>query len=296
MAAGFCQAFPRGRRSGGSALPTWSSANFHLRGAAEAISRSSRKPPRHEEGGSGSGAESRIAHWLAAAVDEHNEGGKMNTRFQILGIASLALALRGCTRKSHEATEHDTHATQAGVTFNSKQGLSVPPTTAKYIGLQVADVEERNVTSSVRFGARVYQTANERQFVSAAAAATSIALASAFVSPAQAALLTNGKAAIVVANGKEEIKGEVVAENRSLEKVQGQAEVMLTIEDPGARLTNGVIASISVPLGREQSVVTIPRSALLRTAEGDFVYTMSGKQFVRTAIKTDDVNDDLVEV
>ena len=108
--------------------------------------------------------------------------------------------------------------------------------------------------------------------------------------------MTNGQAAIVAANGKEELKGEVAAVNRSLEKVQGQAEVMLTIEDPGARLTNGVIASISVPLGREQSVVTIPRSALLRTAEGDFVYTMSGKQFVRTAIKTDDVNDDLVEV
>jgi hypothetical protein len=220
----------------------------------------------------------------------------MNTRFQILGIASIVLALSGCARKAHEATEHDTHATQAGVTFNSKQGLSVPPTTAKYIGLQVADVEQRNVTASVRFSARVYQTVSERQFASAAPAATSIALASAFVSPAQAALLTNGQAAVVAANGKEELKGEIAAVNRLLEKAQDQVEIMLTIEDPGARLTNGVIASISVPLGREQSVVTIPRSALLRTAEGDFVYTMSGKQFVRTAIKTDGVNNDLLEV
>jgi hypothetical protein len=220
----------------------------------------------------------------------------MNTRFQILGIASIVLALSGCTRKSHEATEQDTHATQAGVTFSAKQGLSVPPITANFIGLQVADAEERNVTASVRFSARVYQTVRERQWASAAPAATSIALASAFVSPAQATLLTNGQAAIVAANGKEELKGEVAAVNRSLEKVQGQAEVMLTIEDPGARLSNGVIASVSVPLGREQSVVTIPRSALLRTAEGDFVYTMSGKQFVRAAIKTDDVNNDLVEV
>src|ERR1043166_311342 len=99
MAAGFCPAFPRGRRSSGSALPAWSRAHFHLRGAAEAISRSNRKPARHEEGGSGSGAESRMAHWPAAAVGEHDEGGKMNARFQILGIASIALALSGCTRK-----------------------------------------------------------------------------------------------------------------------------------------------------------------------------------------------------
>ena len=220
----------------------------------------------------------------------------MNARFQILGIASIALALSGCTRKAHEAPEHDTYATQAGVTFNSKQGLSVPPATAKFIGLQVADVEQRNVTASVRFSARVYQTVSERPFASAAPAATSIALASAFVSPAQAAFLTNGQAAIVAANGKEEFKGEIAAVNRLLEKAQDQVEIMLAIEDTGGRLTNGVIASISVLLGREQSVVTIPRSALLRTAEGDFVYTMSGKQFVRTAIKTDDVNNDLVEV
>ena len=150
----------------------------------------------------------------------------MNTRFQILGIASIALALSGCTRKSHEATEHDTHATRAGVTFNSKQGLSVPPTTAKYIGLQVADVEERSVTVSVRFSARVYQTESERQFASAAPAVTSIALASAFVSPTQAALLTNGQVAVVTVNNAEPLKGKVAAVNRSLEKVQGQAEVI----------------------------------------------------------------------
>jgi hypothetical protein len=220
----------------------------------------------------------------------------MNTQIQILGIGSIVLALSGCARKSHKATEHDTHETQAGVTFSARQGLSVPPTTAKYIGLQVVDVDERNITASVRFSARVYQTVSERRFASAGPAATPIALASAFVSPAQAALLTNGQAAIVAANGKQELKAEVAAVNRSLEKVQGQAEVMLAIEDPGARLTNGVIASISVPLGSEQSVVTIPRSAVLRTAEGDFAYTMSGKQFVRTAIKTDNVNSDFVEV
>lgn len=224
----------------------------------------------------------------------------MKPRFLFLSIASMVVALSGCTRKEarkpHDANEHDTHETQAGVTFSAKQGLSVPPTTAKFIGLQVADVEERSVTASVRFSARVYQTVSERQFASAAPVATSIALASAFVSPAQAALLTNGQPAIVAAKGTEGLKGKVAAVNRSLEKVQGQAEVMLSIDDPDARLTNGIIASISVPLGRARSIVTIPRSALLRTAEGDFVYTVSGKQFVRAALKTGEVGNESVEV
>ena len=109
-------------------------------------------------------------------------------------------------------------------------------------------------------------------------------------------MLTNGQVAVVTVNNAEPLKGKVAGVNRSLEKVQGQAEVMLSIEDAGARLTNGVIVSVSVPLGREQSVVTIPRSALLRTAEGDFVYTVSGKQFVRAALKTGEVSNESVEV
>jgi len=90
----------------------------------------------------------------------------------------------------------------------------------------VADVEERSVTVSVRFGARVYQTESERQFASAAPAVTSIALASAFVSPTQAALLTNGQVAVVTVNNAEPLKGKVAAVNRSPEEVQGQAEVI----------------------------------------------------------------------
>jgi hypothetical protein len=220
----------------------------------------------------------------------------MNPRFLISGIAFIVLVLGGCTRQAHEAHEHDSDGTQAGVTFSAKQGLSVPPTTAKFIGLQVVDVEERSVIASVRFGARVYQAARERPFAPTAPAATSIALASAFVSPQQAALLTNGEVAIVSANSAEPLQGKIAVVNRSLEKVQGQAEVMVAIDDPIGRLTNGVIVSVSVPLGREQSVVTIPRPALLRTAEGDFVYTMSGRQFVRAAIKTGETGTDFVEV
>jgi membrane fusion protein (multidrug efflux system) len=216
----------------------------------------------------------------------------MNARLLIFSLASI-VALSGCTRKeahdSHSEGEHDAHAAEAGVTFSAKQGLSVPLSTAKFIGLQVADVEERNVTASVRFSARVFQAASERQPVS-------VALASAFVLPQQAALLTNGQAAIITANGMEGLKGSIAVVNRSLEKVQGQSEIMVSIEDPNARLTNGVTVSISVPLGREQSVVTIPRSALLRTAEGDFAYTVSGKQFVRAALKTGEVGNDSVEV
>jgi hypothetical protein len=115
----------------------------------------------------------------------------MNPRFLLLGIASIVLVMSGCTRKSHDVNEHYDPATQVGVTFSAKQGLSVPPETAKFIGLQVAEVEERSTPRQWRTSV---SNRGKRQF---APTATSLVLASAFVSPAQAALLTNGQAAIV---------------------------------------------------------------------------------------------------
>jgi hypothetical protein len=57
-------------------------------------------------------------------------------------------------------TEH-THDAEAGVTFNAKKGLLVPPATARFIGLQVADVGERKIASASRFSAQVYRAAGE---------------------------------------------------------------------------------------------------------------------------------------
>lgn len=222
----------------------------------------------------------------------------MKSTILLTTLVSLGLALTGCSRKEareHAKAESESHE-HGGVTFSAKQGLSVRETTAKFIGLQVADVEERNVTASIRFNAQVFQSLSERKFASVTANATSVALATAFVAANQATLLTNGQSATVSLTNGEPLKATIADVNHALEKVQGQTEVMVSIHDPEARLKNGQIVPISVPLGREQSVATIPRSALLRTAEGEFVYTVSGKHFVRAKIKTGEVGADFVEI
>ena len=40
----------------------------------------------------------------------------------------------------------------------------------------------------------------------------------------------------------------------------------------------------------------LPRAALLQTAEGNFVYTVSGERFVRAAVKVGVLNDEFVEI
>ena len=61
-------------------------------------------------------------------------------------------------------------------------------------------------------------------------------------------------------------------------------------------LAAGAFLSVTVPLGGEKSVVSVPRSALFRTTEGDFVYTVSGEHFMRAPVKLGGVNHEFAEV
>jgi len=217
-------------------------------------------------------------------------------RRQLISVALLsAIAiLAGCGRQ--ERVAHSAEKGEAGVTFHAKHGLSVPPETASFIGLQVADVEERKVPAALRFSAHIYRAASEARFASTEPTTAASALASASLLSAEAALLHDGQSVQVNAEGAGMVPGRILGVNRDLEKASGHVEVILAISDHSGRLARGGFVSVTVPLGGEKEVVTVPRSALLRTIEGDFVYTVSGEHFVRAPVKVGMVNQDLVEV
>ncbi|HMP81861.1 MAG TPA: hypothetical protein PKA41_04055 [Verrucomicrobiota bacterium] len=221
----------------------------------------------------------------------------------VLLIAVITLAGTGCGHResdghAHEAGEAEaTQETEAGVTFSAKKGLHVPPATAKFIDLRVADVAERNINAAFQFSAQVYRAANEAQFASLQPTGRPAALASGSVSLLDAAKLREGQA-VTVQNGAAEasLQGRIVALKRDLEQASGQVEVLLAVSDAQHPLASGAILSVTVTLGREENVVGVPRSALFRTTEGDFVYTVSGDHFVRTAVKLGVVNHEFAEV
>jgi len=209
-------------------------------------------------------------------------------------------ALTGCGEKEKSVgaggdSEH-AHEAEPGVSFNAKYGLLVPPATAKFIGLEVADVSERKVSAALTFGAQVYRAASEARFASTQGEAATTALASGSVSATQAAWLRVGQPVTAAMNGAEAWPGRIAAMNHDLEKANGQVEVMVALTDAQARLSKGAFLSVSVALGGDQAVVSIPRSALLRTTEGDFTYTVSGERFVRTPVKLGVVNREFAEV
>ena len=206
----------------------------------------------------------------------------------------LALALVGC---GHKESGGHAQETEAGVTFNAKNGLLVPAETAKHIGLKVADVEERKVASAMHFSAQVYRAASDAQFASLQPSGTPLALASGNISPVDAAKLSEGQTVFVQSgDGEVSLPGRIVTLKRDLEKARGQVEVLLAISDGKYPLPAGAFVSVTVPLGGEKSVVSVPRSSVFRTTEGDFVYTVSGERFVRAPVKLGVVNHEFAEV
>lgn len=77
-----------------------------------------------------------------------------------------------------------------------------------------------------------------------------------------------------------------MALRRDLEKVNGQGEVLLAIGDGQPPLASGAFVSVNVSLRGEKSVVSVARSSIFRTTEGDFVYTVNGDHFMRAAAST----------
>ena len=213
--------------------------------------------------------------------------------FIVASLAQTGCGHKGGDGHAHAGEQDDAaHAREAeqGISFQAKYGLLVPASTAKFIALQVADVEERKVASLLQFPAQVYRAANEVQFASAQA------MASATVGRSQAALLRDGLAVTVAVEGSGALTGRLAGVSRELEKASGQVEVLLVIDDAQARLAKGAFVSVTVPLGGEKSVASVPRSALFRTTEGDFVYTVSGERFVRALVKLGVVNQEFAEV
>ena len=194
----------------------------------------------------------------------------------------------------HADAGHEASDKHVGIAFSEKSGLRVSPETAKFIGLEVAEVEERKVASEFRFAARVYRAASEVRFASTLPMAASTASASGLVSPAEAAQFREGQAISVSIEGADTFPARITALDRSSER--SDVEVLLSVADDQGRLVNGAFVAAIVPRGGEKTVVSVPRSALLRTMEGDFVYTVSGESFVRAAVKLGAVNGEFAEV
>ncbi|HMJ91004.1 MAG TPA: hypothetical protein VK530_14375 [Candidatus Acidoferrum sp.] len=201
------------------------------------------------------------------------------------GFIAAILLLPGCAQQDRAAEREIGEHEVAGVTFSEKKGLHVSPETARFIGLRTAEVSERTIGRGVKVTANVYNATTKPPRV----------LASAIVSPRDAVQLQAG-AVIEFADNSENAFTGRVHQVKSHWSEDGDTEVLFQIDDVNHALRVGSSVTATARSSADNQMLAVPRSAVLRTLEGTFAYTISGDHLVRAAIETGLTNAGFVEI
>ena len=216
-------------------------------------------------------------------MSEEKFSGSAKKLVAAVSIALGTLLLVGCGEKPDAATKVDAPVV-IGPQYSAKKGLLVPKETSDSIGLKIVDVTEQKMPGTVDVQLRVYQNTS------------SGSLASAVLAPDKAKLLKAGQAIEVRMASGENISAKIKEVNTRMEKATGGAEVLVEIPSTTPEPAVGSFLQARVTLESPESVVTIPRTALLQCSDGHSVYTVSGDHFVRTPIKIGTSTAEFVEV
>ena len=198
-------------------------------------------------------------------------------------LLPLFLALIGC---GHESSKKETsEATGKGLpSFKEGKGLSLSEETRRFIGLEIAEVSERKLAGRVTTEVQVYQnTSNSVHAIG-------------LISREQAKLLQPSQSVSLATKDGKASDGKLIRVDEQVQSASGQVELIVEIPGTERDYARGTFLTATFNAAKEENVTVIPRSALLRAAEGDFVYAVNGDHLTRTAVKAGVESGDLVEI
>ena len=200
-----------------------------------------------------------------------------------------AVALAACQKP---AAEQSGQPPENGAQFKEGRGLALTETMKQAIGLQVAEVEEAKIAPCFTTVLHIMSEGGGLQRVAFSPVAHA---ASGWLTAAQAAMVKPGMEVVLRAEspGTPSARGLVKGVEKSPYQMLGDYEV--TVVCPSALETGGrVLATFQAPAG--DAVTAIPRTALLKTAEGSFVYALDGEFYLRTPVKVGALGADHAEI
>ena len=203
--------------------------------------------------------------------------------FPLFILATILLvALAGCGRET--AKKGKEPVAKDVPSFKEGKGLWLPEATRQFIGLEVVEVSERKLAPQLAAEIQVYEATEHGIH------------ASGVVSRDQARLLKPGQRVSLETKEHRSLEGRLSRLDEQVQSATGQAEVLIEIPASQKEITVGTRFTATFASGKEESVTTIPRSALVRAAEGDFVYVVNGERLSRTAVVVGAEFGDLVEI
>ena len=117
---------------------------------------------------------------------------------------------------------------------------------------------------------------------------------SGFLAADKADTVRPGQLVQVQSRTNESLAGVVLAVEKA--PSLGEVEVIVGLTNATEKVKPGDFLSAVIMLPREGVVTVIPRSALLRTSEGTFVYALNGEAYLRTPVKIGSEANGLLEI
>jgi len=214
------------------------------------------------------------------------------TAYLLIFAASAFLVGCGQAKEAHHDEEgHEESA--SGATFKPGKGVMISDETRQILGLAISDVTEEKLPNVIRLNVQIF--GETHRFSDADMDHTGCDVhGSGFLSPDQVSLVESKQAVKVLTADNRSFDGFVLSVKNSL--AQGEAEVLIGIKDASTHLKDGDFVTATIFIPRDEPVTVIPRSSLLRTAEGTFVYVVNGDAFYRTAVKVGSETEEQVEI
>ena len=225
---------------------------------------------------------------------------------RVLALLGSVLLFVGCGHKEGDGQDHgkkEAHAKDDGhghgeespsdATFKAGKGVIVTDETRKILGVEVADVREQKLPAQIRFNVQVFGEKHHHAIRENDHTGCDVH-GSGFVPLDKAAALRPGQPVQIQTRTNESLAGVVLAVEQTL--TLGESEVIVGLTNATDKLKPGEFLSAIITLPREEVVTVIPHSALLRTAEGMFVYAVNGEAFFRTPVKVGSEANGLLEI
>lgn len=217
----------------------------------------------------------------------------------ITSLTALLVAgslLVGCGHEERDGHDHgkgaghgndDGHRhgeeSPSGASFKEGKGIIVTEETRKLLEVAVVDVAERKLANQIPLTVQVFGERHHHLLNPEDHAGCDVH-GSAFLPDHAATAVKPGQAVEVLQDRNGSLRGVVIAVQKAL--ALGESEIVVGLSNATAALKPGEFVPARINLPREKAVAAVPQSALLRTAEGTFVYAVNGDAYFRIPVKT----------
>ena len=198
----------------------------------------------------------------------------------------LGVALAGCHSRTTDAST-PAKAEKLSL-FQKGKGVCLPDELRNELGIETVEVTEKPLPRRRTKTARVYRAASDG----------GMALASVLVTSEDGQELKPGQSVVFrrTEDDEAQFSGTLVQMDEHARPVMGQVELLVEFADAARRFPVGTFLSASFTAREPKAVFVVPETAVLRCADGCYVYAVNGLHLTRTPVKIGAVADGLVEI